>query len=218
MNTPQSVHSVEVIENSGIVSIVRMEDAALILDICDALYAGGVRCLEVPMTAPDAPGIIAQLGSRLAADAAIGAGTVLTEEDAQRVIDAGATFIVSPHFVPEVAAVAKGCGAALIPGAMTPAEIYHAHLGGADIIKVFPIRALGQAYISDVLGPYPELKLMPTGGITLEGAVSFIRAGACAVTVGRDLIGGGPWGPAAFAAIAERANALVAKIAEAKVG
>ena len=216
MNTPQSVQPVEAIENCGVVSILRMNDTALILDICDALYAGGVRCFEVPMTAPDAAGIIAQLDARLAADAAIGAGTVLSAEDAQTVVDAGATFIVSPHFVPAVASIAKESGAALIPGALTPTEIYQAHLGGADIVKVFPIRALGPAYISDLLGPYPGLKLMPTGGITLENAASFIEAGACAVTVGRDLIGRGPWGSAAFAAIAGRASTLVAKIAQAR--
>lgn len=218
MKSSLSVHPVEAIDRSGVVAITRMDDSALILDICAALYAGGIRCFEVPMTAPDAAGTIARLRSRLATDSAIGAGTVLTSAGAEAVIAAGATFVVSPHFVPEVAAVTKAREVALIPGAFTPAEIFHAWSSGADVVKVFPIRALGPAYLTDLLGPYPGLKLMPTGGITLENAATFIKAGACAVTVGRDLIGGGPWTAEAFAAIAQRARTLVMKISQAKAG
>lgn len=218
MKSSLPVPPVEAIERSGVVSIIRMDDPGLILDICDALYAGGIRCFEVPMTAPDAAGIIARLQSRLAADAAIGAGTVLTAGGAEAVIAAGATFVVSPHFVVEVAAVARARQVALIPGAFTPAEVFHASAAGADVVKVFPIRALGPAYLTDLLGPYPGLKLMPTGGITLENAASFIRAGACAVTVGRDLIGGGPWTAEAFAGIAQRARTLITRISQVKAG
>ncbi len=218
MNTSLPSTAVDAIEQSGVVSILRMDDAQLILDICDALYAGGIRCFEVPLTAPDAAGIIARLLARMAPDAAVGAGTVLSAAGAEAVIAAGATFVVSPHFVPEVAAVAQARGVALIPGALTPAEIFHAAKAGADVVKVFPIRALGPAYLTDLLGPYPGLKLMPTGGITLDNAASFIKAGACAVTVGRDLIGGGPWTADAFAGIAGRARNLVTKISQVKAG
>ena len=217
MKTSKPPVALEAVERTGVVCITRLDDPALILDVCDALYAGGLRCFEIPLTAPGAADIIGRLGDRLADDAAIGAGTVLTAESTAAVIDAGATFIVSPHFVEEVAVAAKARGAALVPGAFTPAEIYRAAQAGADIVKVFPIRALGPAYLSDVLGPYPGLKLMPTGGITLENAVRFIRAGACAVTVGRDLVGGPPWNAAAFAAIAERTRSLVTQIAAAKL-
>lgn len=208
--------ALEALERSGVVCITRMDDAELILDVCDALYAGGVRCFEIPLTTPDAASVIAKLHQRLDSETAIGAGTVLTADAAAAVIDAGAGFVVSPHFVEEVAAVTKSRGAALVPGALTPAEIFRAWSAGADMVKVFPIRAFGPGYLTDLLGPYPELKLMPTGGITLENAPAFIKAGACAVTVGRDLIGSGPWNSQAFAGIAQRAQSLVSRIAAAK--
>lgn len=217
MSISKTTGALEAVERTGVVCITRMDDPELILDICGALYAGGVRCFEIPLTAPNAVEIIRKLQERIEGDAAIGAGTVLTPEAAASVIDAGASFVVSPHFVEEVATVAKARGAALVPGAFTPAEIFRAWSAGADIVKVFPIRSLGPGYLSDVLGPYPGLKLMPTGGITLENAPQFIKAGACAVTVGRDLIGAAPWHNGAFSAITQRARNLVTRIAAAKL-
>ena len=218
MKLNKQVNAAETIERAGVVSIIRMDDLAAVSDIAEALYRGGVRCFEIPMTASNAAEIIEALLKRLPGDAAIGAGTVLTEEDAEKIIAAGACFIVSPHFEAEVAAVCKARGVALIPGAFSPQEIYHAWKAGADIVKVFSIRPLGPGYLSDIAGPYPEIKLMPTGGINLENAASFIKAGACAITIGRDIIGSGPWDAAALAAITERARILVGKIQKLKVG
>ena len=218
MKLNKQTNAAETIERAGVVSIIRMDDLQAVSDIAEALYRGGVRCFEIPMTAANAAEIIGTLHERLPEDAAIGAGTVLTSEDAEKIITAGACFIVSPHFEPEVAAVCKARGVALIPGAFSPQEIYHAWRAGADIVKVFSIRPLGPGYLSDLAGPYPEIKLMPTGGISLENATSFIKAGACAITIGRDIIGNGPWDEAALAAITERARVLVAKIQKLKVG
>lgn len=218
MKLNKQTNAAETIERAGVVSIIRMDDLQAVSDIAEALYRGGVRCFEIPMTAANAAEIIGTLHERLPEDAAIGAGTVLTSEDAEKIIAAGACFIVSPHFEPEVAAVCKARGVALIPGAFSPQEIYHAWRAGADIVKVFSIRPLGPGYLSDLAGPYPEIKLMPTGGISLENATSFIKAGACAITIGRDIIGNGPWDEAALAAITERARVLVAKIQKLKVG
>lgn len=210
------VNAAQTIEQAGVVSIIRMDDLEAVSDIAGALYRGGVRCFEIPMTAANAAEIIEVLLKRLPADAVIGAGTVLTADDAEKIIAAGARFIVSPHFEAEVAAVCKARGVALIPGAFSPQEIYHAWKAGADIVKVFSIRPLGPGYLSDISGPYPDIKLMPTGGITLENAASFIKAGACAITIGRDIIGNGPWDGAALEAITHRAHTLVATIQKLK--
>jgi 2-dehydro-3-deoxyphosphogluconate aldolase/(4S)-4-hydroxy-2-oxoglutarate aldolase len=218
MKMNKTGNAAETIERVGVVSIIRMDDLHAVRDIAAALYRGGVRCFEIPLTAANAAEIIGALRERLPEDAVIGAGTVLTRADAERIIDAGACFVVSPHFEPEVAAVCKERGVALIPGAFSPREIYQAWQGGADIVKVFSIRPLGPGYLSDLAGPYPGIKLMPTGGIDTGNAADFIAAGACAVTIGRDLIGSGPWDAAALAGITERARGLVARIQEVKAG
>lgn len=205
-----------VLERSGIVSIIRLDDAEAVSRIARALYQGGVRCFEIPLTADNAPQMIVQLIRQLPADAAVGAGTALTAEAARQVIAAGASFLVSPHFVPDVAGVCRTHGVAYIPGALTPQEIYHAWEAGAAIVKVFSIRAFGAQYLSDLAGPYPHIKLMPTGGISLGNAAQFIKAGACAITIGRDIIGQGPWDEAALGRITARAEKLVADIRQAR--
>ena len=119
---------------------------------------------------------------------------------------------MSPHYEPEVGAVCKARGIAFIPGALSPLEVYRAWQGGADVVKVFSIRLGGPSYLSDLKGPYPRIKLMPTGGISLQNATDFIRAGAVAVTVGRDLLGKGPWDAAALADVTRRAQDLMERI------
>ena len=216
MKLNKQTNTAEIIERSGVVTIIRMDDLRAVRDICGALYRGGVRCFEIPMTASNAAEIIEELLTHLPDDAAIGAGTVLTAEGAEQVIAAGASFLVSPHFVPEVAEVAKERGIALIPGAFSPQETYQSWQAGAAIVKVFSIRPLGPGYLSDLAGPYPGIKLMPTGGINLDNAASFIKAGACAITIGRDIIGSGPWDEPALANITSRTQKLVAEISRLK--
>ncbi len=210
------MNAAEIIEQSGVVSIIRMDNLEAVCDIAGALYRGGIRCFEIPLTASNAGEIVRELGGRLPDDAAIGAGTVLTGRLAETIIEAGACFVVSPHFVPEVAAVCKARGVAHIPGAFSPQEIYQAWTSGAAMVKVFSIRPLGPEYLGDILGPYPEIKLMPTGGINVDNATSFIKAGARAVTIGRDIIGKGPWDATALDAIAGRAAKLMAAISALK--
>ncbi len=218
MKMNKTENAADAIERVGVVSILRMDDLQAVLDIAAALYRGGVRCFEIPLTAANAAEIIVALRERLPEDAVIGAGTVLTRADAERIIEAGACFVVSPHFEPDVAAVCKERAVALIPGAFSPREIYQAWQGGADIVKVFSIRPLGPDYLSDLAGPYPGIRLMPTGGIDTQNAASFIAAGACAVTIGRDLIGHGPWDAPALTRITERSRGLVSRIQEVKAG
>lgn len=216
MNTVPNSDIAAAIEESGIVSIIRMDDLDAVCLISRALYDGGIRCLEVPMTAPNAVEIVKAVQQALPADAIIGAGTVIDADGVRRMHAAGARFIVSPHFDVEVASACKELELTFAPGAFSPQEIHRAWTGGADIVKVFSIRPLGAKYLTDIAGPYPTIKLMPTGGINLENAASFIKAGACAVTVGRDLLGSPPWDEAALNAITTRARQLVANVQNAK--
>lgn len=212
MNLKKPSNALETIERTRIVCILRLGDLGTVQRLVGALYRGGIRCFEIPLTAPNGAEIIAALIEELPGDAAIGAGTVLDGESTERVIAAGAAFVVSPHFVPEVAKACKAHGTTFIPGAFSPQEIYQAWQGGADIVKVFSIRPLGPGYLTDIAGPYPQIKLMPTGGISSENATTFLRAGACAVTIGRDILGSGPWNDEALDRVAERARKLIASV------
>jgi 2-dehydro-3-deoxyphosphogluconate aldolase / (4S)-4-hydroxy-2-oxoglutarate aldolase len=218
MKTSNSTDVADSIGQAGVVVIMRIDDTALILDVAQSLYRGGIRCFEVPMTTPNTAAAISRLTDRLPSDAIIGAGTVLDQTDASSVIDAGAAFIVSPHFEPSVAQACQLSGTTFIPGAFSPREIYEAWRAGADIVKVFSIRPLGTGYISDLLGPYPSLRLMPTGGIRLDNAIDFIKAGSFAVTIGRDLIGDDFSTEAAHESLYLRAKSLVSDIQAVKNG
>jgi 2-dehydro-3-deoxyphosphogluconate aldolase/(4S)-4-hydroxy-2-oxoglutarate aldolase len=216
MNLKKQLNALETIEQTGVVCILRLDNLDTVLRLAGALHRGGIKCFEIPLTAANGAEIIEKLIEHLPDDVVVGAGTVLDAPSTERVIAAGASFIVSPHFEPEVGAACKRHDVAFIPGAFSPQEIYQAWRGGADIVKVFSIRPLGPGYLSDLAGPYPQIKLMPTGGITSDNAASFLRAGACAVTIGRDIIGGGPWDDESLVLISERAQKVVTSVARLK--
>ncbi len=176
------------IEQSGIVAVIRMKDPAKVQAVVDAIAAGGVRAIEVTMTVPGAVGLIASLAPRMPAGFLLGAGTVVDPETARQVIDAGAQFIVSPIFRRSLIEACHERSVAVTPGCFTPTEILEAWDAGADIVKVFPATALGPGYIKDVRAPLPQVKLMPTGGVTVENAGEWIKAGAVAVGVGSALL------------------------------
>ncbi len=176
------------VENAGIVAIIRMKDPDKVRAVFEAIADGGVTVIEVTMSVPGAVELIRGLARDLPAGCVLGAGTVLDGETAQQVIDAGATFVVSPVLRPEVIAACHAAGAAVMPGCFTPTEILDAWEAGADIVKVFPATALGPGFLKDVRGPLPQVKLMPTGGVTLDNAGDWIRAGAVAVGVGTALL------------------------------
>jgi 2-dehydro-3-deoxyphosphogluconate aldolase / (4S)-4-hydroxy-2-oxoglutarate aldolase len=176
------------IEQSGIVAVIRMKDPAKVQAVVDAIAEGGVRAIEVTMTVPGAVGLIASLAPRMPAGFLLGAGTVLDPETARQVIDAGAQFIVSPIFRRSLIDACHERGVPVTPGCFTPTEILEAWDAGADIVKVFPATALGPGYIKDVRAPLPQVKLMPTGGVTIENAGEWIKAGAVAVGVGSALL------------------------------
>ena len=172
----------------AVVAVIRMKDPAKLRAVVDAIADGGIRALEVTMTVPGAVELIATLAPTLPSGLLLGAGTVIDAATALAVIDAGAQFIVSPVFRREVI---DACHERDVRG---HAGLLHAHrdprrLGaGADIVKVFPATALGPAYIKDVRAPLPQVRLMPTGGVTLDNAGDWIRAGAVAVGVGSALL------------------------------
>jgi 2-dehydro-3-deoxyphosphogluconate aldolase / (4S)-4-hydroxy-2-oxoglutarate aldolase len=179
---------VRAVEESGVVAIIRMQDAAKVPLVVRALTAGGVRALEITMTVPGAIDSIRSVSATLADDVLIGAGTVCDAATAAEVIDAGAQFVVAPVFDPDTIRACHERDVPIMPGCFTPTEMLSAWRLGADIIKVFPATRLGPAFLKDVRAPLPQLKLMPTGGVTPENAGDWIRAGAVAVAIGSALV------------------------------
>ena len=169
---------------TGVVAVVRSDDPSRLVQVAEALNAGGIDIFEVTMSVPGALDVMRQVSERFGTEIVVGAGTVLDGETARAAILAGAEFIVSPTLSQDVITVARRYGKVVVPGALTPTEILTAWEAGADIVKVFPARQGGPRYLKDMLAPLPQLRLMPTGGVSLENAVEYVRAGAVAVGIG----------------------------------
>jgi len=195
--------------DSRVVAIVRLTGAAPLIAVAQALAEGGIRSLEVTLTTPGALDAIAACRARFGDGVVVGAGTVLDAAQARRCMDAGAQFLVSPGFDPEVVAAARAGGALAMPGAMTPTEIVAAWRAGADVVKVFPARALGPTYISDLLAPLPDVPLMPTGGVDATNVAAYLRAGAVAVAASGSLMDAAAIGRGDWTTLTRRARALV---------
>jgi len=204
------------IEALGVVAVIRLKDPAKLRAAVDAMAAGGVRALEVTMTVPRAVEMIRELAPTLPDGFFLGAGTVIDPQTARAVIDAGASFVVSPVFRPDVIAVCHERDVPAMPGCFSPTEILTAHESGADIVKVFPATALGPQYVKDVRAPLPQVKLMPTGGVTLDNAGEWIRAGAVAVGVGSALVDAKAIDAGRFDVITDNARRVVASVAAAR--
>jgi 2-dehydro-3-deoxyphosphogluconate aldolase/(4S)-4-hydroxy-2-oxoglutarate aldolase len=179
----------EIIERSGLIPVLRAKSTAQAHAVVKAMIAGGVTVVEVTMTVPGAIDLLKELKSEYGSQLLLGSGTVTTAAEAEATIEAGAEFVLSPSFHPEVVAKTKALGKLSIPGALTPTEAITAWRAGADYVKIFPCSAVGGAsYLKALLAPFPHLKLIPTGGVTLQTAESFLRAGARALGVGSDLV------------------------------
>jgi 2-dehydro-3-deoxyphosphogluconate aldolase/(4S)-4-hydroxy-2-oxoglutarate aldolase len=172
----------------GVVAIVRMDDAAGLGQVAHAIKEGGVDVIEFTMTTPGALDIIAKSSAEFGSSVLLGAGTVLDTETARAAILAGARFLVAPTLNLDVIALAHRYDVAILPGVFTPTEMLTAWEAGADLLKVFPATALGPQYFKDVLAPLPYLRMVPTGGVSLENCGDFIKAGAVAVAVGSNLV------------------------------
>lgn len=176
------------IEEVGILASVRVESPEHAQFAAETLYAAGIPAVEITLTVPEAPDIIQDLASRHA-DLVVGAGTVLDEEQARRCIDAGARFLTSTGFVPEVVAQAKKADVAVFPGALTPTEVIAAWKAGADFVKIFPTATAGGTnYIRSLKVPLPHIPLIVSGGVNQLTAFDYILAGASAIGVGGELL------------------------------
>lgn len=204
--------TVRLIEDSGVVGIIRLKDPSRLPGVVEALAEGGVRALEITMTVPGAVELIRRTAASLPSGFLLGAGTVLEVDTARRVIDAGARFLVSPVMRVELIEAALELDVPILPGCFSPTEILTAWDAGADIIKVFPATALGPAYLRDVHGPLPDVKLMPTGGVSVENAGDWIRAGAVAVGVGSALLDPAALAAGQYDSVLDRARRIVANV------
>jgi 2-dehydro-3-deoxyphosphogluconate aldolase / (4S)-4-hydroxy-2-oxoglutarate aldolase len=176
------------IHEDGIIPILRTPTAEDALELAEVLRSAGIHSLEIPLTVPRAIDVIQELSVSFSPDLVIGAGTVITMEDAMAVHEAGASFIVMPVFDHSIIAYCRTNGLGCFPGALTPTEILTAWGAGADAVKVFPASAMGGPdYIKAIKAPLPQITLMPTGGVTVQNASKFIEAGAWALGVGGDL-------------------------------
>lgn len=170
------------------VAVIRTDSPDRLVELAQALCVGGVVCFEITMTVPNALDAIRLVRQEMGNTVLVGAGSVLDAATAEAAVNAGARYIVSPVFKPEVVRAAHANDAAAMPGCFTPTEILTATEAGADVVKVFPAGVLGMSFFKGVLAPMPHLRLMPTGGVTLTNAGDWIRAGAVAVGVGSDLV------------------------------
>ena len=215
-----SSRTLRLIEKGGVVPVVRLPDLAGAVELAQALLDGGVTAFELTMTSPGALDALTLLRERVPAfeggEAALGMGSVLDRKMAAEAIARGAQFVVAPTLDLPTVSYCAGLGVPVMPGAFTPTEVQTAWMAGAAVVKVFPATKLGPGYFEDILAPLPHLKLMPTGGVDLENAGSFVRAGAVAVGVGsalvrKDWVADGDW-----QAITEQARRFVATVGEAR--
>jgi 2-dehydro-3-deoxyphosphogluconate aldolase / (4S)-4-hydroxy-2-oxoglutarate aldolase len=171
-----------------IVAVIRAESPDLLVDVAEALLAGGVEVMEVTFTVPRAARVIEKVADKLGSRVLLGAGTVLDPETARVAFLAGAEFIVSPAVNTSVIEICRRYSKLVMPGAFTPTEVVTAWQAGADIVKVFPSDLVGPKYLKLLQGPLPQVRLMPTGGVNLETAADFLRSGACALGIGGSLV------------------------------
>ncbi len=178
-----------IIGEEKLIAIVRMRGGAdLAARTAEALHEGGVRIIEITTSVPDAAKAVMSLASREGRDYLVGAGTVLSRRSAVEMVEAGAEFLVSPAVIEEVIAAAGELGVPVLPGALTPTEVYRASVLGADAVKIFPASLTGPGYLQALAGPLPGVRLVPTGGIDLDNIGSYLESGAFAVGVGGKLV------------------------------
>ena len=208
---------VSVLREVGIIPVIRAPSADAAVAVVEALVQAGLTVAEITMTVPNAIDAIASVARRFADQVLVGAGTVTDADTARRAVDAGAEFIVTPCLVPEVIDAARRADIAVLPGALTPTEVLNAFRLGGDMVKVFPAQSVGgAAYLRALRGPFPEIPLVPTGGVTLENVREMFGAGAVAIGVGSELISRDALARRDYAAIGALASQFIAAVREAR--
>jgi 2-dehydro-3-deoxyphosphogluconate aldolase/(4S)-4-hydroxy-2-oxoglutarate aldolase len=201
----------------GIVPVVRTSSAEGAIQAVEAIYAGGVRAAEITMTVPGALHALEKVADKFGGKIVLGAGTVLDPETARACMLAGAEFFVTPNLRLSTIEMAKRYSKVICPGALTPTEVITAWEAGADVVKIFPCGNVGGAkYIKALKGPFPQIEMIPTGGVNLETAGDFLKAGACAVAVGGELVDAKTIKEGRFDIIENRARQYLAAIAKAR--
>jgi 2-dehydro-3-deoxyphosphogluconate aldolase/(4S)-4-hydroxy-2-oxoglutarate aldolase len=207
------------IRDVGIVPVVRTNSAESAVKAIEAIYRGGIRAAEITMTVPGAIKALEKVADQFGDKIVLGAGTVLDPETARACMLAGAEFIVTPATKAATIEMAKRYSKVICPGALTPTEVLTAWEAGADIVKVFPCGNVGGAkYIKALKGPFPQIEMIPTGGVNLETAGDFLRAGACAVAVGGELVDAKTIATGNYEVFEERAKQYLEVIANARDG
>lgn len=204
------------IKDTGIVAVIRAQSPDQLDDVANALLAGGVVAIELTMTTPRAIAGIERLADRFGDRAVIGVGTVIDPATARDAIAAGAQFVVSPTFDPDIVATTLRYGKTSIPGAFTLTEILRAFAAGGDVIKVFPSTTLGPGYFKDILAPLPQLRLTPTGGVDLKNTPEWIKAGAMCVGVGSSLVSKEALSKSDWSGITKNASAFIEAVKSAR--
>ncbi len=201
----------------GLVPIVRVSSAENAFQAIEAIHRGGVRAAEITMTVPGAVRVLEKLADRFGDAMILGAGTVLDPETARACMLAGAQFFVTPALNLATIEIAKRYSKAIFPGALTPTEVLAAWEAGADAIKIFPCSAVGgPKYIKALKAPFPQIQMIPTGGVNLLTVGDFLKAGACAVAVGSELVDTATVEQGRFDVIEERARQYLAAVASAR--
>jgi 2-dehydro-3-deoxyphosphogluconate aldolase/(4S)-4-hydroxy-2-oxoglutarate aldolase len=172
----------------GIVAVVRAPDGQQLVEVVRALADGGVTVAEITMTVPGALDVLQQVRQALGDRVLLGAGTILDPETARAALLAGAEYIVAPTVNLDVIRLCRRYDKLVMPGALTPTEVLTAWEAGADIVKVFPAEVVGPPYFKALRGPLPQVRLMPTGGVDLTTAAAFLKAGACCLGIGSQLV------------------------------
>ncbi len=209
--------AVAAITNAGLIPVIRASSPEIAIRVAEALIDAGAGVIEITMTVPGALSAIEALVARFASAAVIGAGTITSVSAASAALSAGAAFIVTPCLLPDVIDAAHSAGQVVIPGALTPTEVFTAVQHGADLVKIYPAANVGgPSYLKALSGPFPDLALVPTGGITLQNVGDYIKAGAVAVGVGGELILRDAIKAGDFAAIGALATRFLEAIAAAR--
>lgn len=196
------------IRNEKVIALIRADEANALIDCVLALSAGGLNCIELTMTTRGAVELCARISEELP-QILLGLGTVLDADVARRGIDAGAKFIVTPSVRPEVISLCKESGVPVFGGALTPTEIIASWELGVDVVKVFPAEYFGPSYIKSIRAPFPNIRVMPTGGVTPETVGEFLKNGAFATAAGSALVSPGALKNKDWASIAMRAREFV---------
>ncbi|CAN5613916.1 bifunctional 4-hydroxy-2-oxoglutarate aldolase/2-dehydro-3-deoxy-phosphogluconate aldolase [soil metagenome] len=202
----------EQLTKAPIVAVLRAPTAEAAIGAVDALVAGGVTAIEVTYSTPDAAGVIREVARRHGAGVSLGAGTINNADQAAEAAEAGAQFLVSPGSVPHVAAAMLATGRVTMLGALTPTEVMIAQDLGAHVVKVFPASLGGPAYLRALRGPFPDVPLMPTGGVNADNIAEWFAAGAIAVGAGGDLVSSAAMASGDWLAITESARSFVAAL------